>query len=60
MAIRHAVTEASVAGFRLGVASSAGIVLLAGPLGAGPRNPRRAASSMKARRALVQRLSLRA
>lgn len=40
-AISQAVAEASTSGFRLGVGISAGVVILAGLLGTGIRNPRR-------------------
>jgi EmrB/QacA subfamily drug resistance transporter len=44
-AISEAVSDASLAGFRLGVGTSAAVVILAGVLGAGIRNPRRAVAA---------------
>ncbi len=44
-AISLAVTEASVSGFHVGAASAAGVVILAGLLGAGLRNPHRAVAA---------------
>ena len=44
-AISLAVTEATISGFRLGAGSAAGVVILAGLLGAGLRNPRRAVAA---------------
>ena len=43
--LRRAVGEASVSGFHLGAASAAGVAVLAGLLGAGLRNPRRAVAA---------------
>ena len=53
-AMARAIGEASVSGLHLGAGTAAGIVILAGLLGAGLRNPRRAVSAREcAGRALV-------